>query len=124
MGLNVFGANSPITWWFTNGAALLAWLLAGLLVPARAADLKNEGEGIVQSTCVGCHRIQGAPMPRSTKEAPDLIWAGNKYQPGWLVAWLENPKEKLYPVGYDFKFKRKGRQLALSFGEAEQVADF
>lgn len=63
-------------------------------------------------------------MPRSTKNAPDLIWAGNKYQRDWLVAWLQNPKEKLYPVGYDFKFKRKGRHLALLPGEAEKVADF
>jgi mono/diheme cytochrome c family protein len=124
MGLNVFGTESRITCGFINGAVLLAWLLVGILVPARAADLKNEGEDIVQSTCVGCHRIQGAPMSRSTKEAPDLIWAGNKYQRAWLVAWLENPKEKLYPVGYDFKFKRKGRHFALSPGEAEQVADF
>ncbi len=124
MGLNVFGADSRTTCGFINGAVLLACLLAGLLVPARAADLMNEGEGIVQSTCVGCHRIQGAPMPRSTKEAPDLIWAGNKYQRDWLVAWLQNPKEKLYPVGYDFKFKRKGRHLALLPGEAEKVAGF
>ena len=40
------------------------------------------------------------------------------------MAWLINPKEKLYPVGYDFKVKRKGRHLALSPGEAEKVAEF
>ncbi|GJL60126.1 MAG: hypothetical protein NPIRA03_29830 [Nitrospirales bacterium] len=124
MKLSGFGTDCRTPCGFINGAVLLGWLLAGILVPARAADLKNEGEGIVQSTCVGCHRIQGAPMPRSTKEAPDLIWAGNKYQRAWLVAWLQNPKEKLYPVGYDFRIKRKGRHLVLSAGEAEKVADY
>jgi hypothetical protein len=63
-------------------------------------------------------------MPRSTKQAPDLIWAGNKYKRGWLVDWLENPDEKLYPVGYDFNVKRKGRHLSLSSHQAAQVADF
>jgi mono/diheme cytochrome c family protein len=103
---------------------LFVCLLAGLVLPARAAELTSEGETIVKSACVGCHRIQGAPMPRSTKHAPDLIWAGNKYQRTWLVAWLQNPKQRLYPVGYDFKVKRKGRHLSLSPGEAEKVADF
>ncbi|WP_342348993.1 c-type cytochrome [uncultured Nitrospira sp.] len=124
MGVSVFGIDCRTTSGFINGAVLLVWILVGFLVPARAADLTNEGEGIVQSTCVGCHRIHGSPMPRSTKQAPDLIWAGNKYQRDWLVVWLQNPKEKLYPVGYDFKFKRKGRHLALLPGEAEKVADF
>jgi mono/diheme cytochrome c family protein len=107
-----------------NGAVLTVCVLAGLSFPARAVQPPTEGEKIVKSGCVGCHRIEGAPMPRSTKHAPDLIWAGNKYQRAWLVAWLENPKEKLYPVGYDFNAKRKGRHLSLSAREAEQVADF
>ena len=63
-------------------------------------------------------------MLRSTKQAPDLIGAGNKYQRAWLVSWLENPNEKLYPVGYDFNVKRKGRHLSLSSHEAKKVADF
>lgn len=105
-------------------AVLTACVFAGLSSTGRAAQPPAEGEKIVKSVCVGCHRIEGAPMPRPTKHAPDLIWAGNKYQRAWLVAWLENPKEKLYPVGYDFNAKRKGRHLSLSSREAEQVADF
>jgi mono/diheme cytochrome c family protein len=105
-------------------ALLIACVLAGLFLPAGAAQPPGEGEKIVRSGCVGCHRIEGVPMPRSTKQAPDLIWAGNKYQRAWLVSWLENPNERLYPVGYDFNFKRKGRHLSLSSHEAKQVADF
>jgi len=92
--------------------------------PSVVAGQDVTGQEIGKTKCVSCHRIEGAPMPRSTKQAPDLIWAGNKYQRAWLVAWLENPKEKLYPIGYDFNAKRKGRHLSLSEDDAEQVADF
>jgi len=84
----------------------------------------SEGASIVNTQCVVCHRISGQPMPRSTKNAPDLIWAGNKYQRPWLVGWLQHPKEKLYPVGYDFNVTRKGPHMSLAALEAEQVADF
>ena len=92
-----------------------------LLGEAKASET---GEKFVKSQCVGCHRIEGKPMPRSLKKAPDLIWAGSKYQRAWLVDWLQNPKEKLYPVGYDFNFKRKGPHLSIAAAKAEQVADF
>lgn len=107
-----------------NRALLLASIFIGIALSAWATGQPGQGEKIVKSACVGCHRIKGEPMPRSTKQAPDLIWAGNKYQTAWLVGWLENPNEKLYPVGYDFNVKRKGRHLSLSSREAEEVAEF
>jgi mono/diheme cytochrome c family protein len=122
--LNVFGAGFRAICGFSSGAVFIFCVLAGLSFPAIAAQPPAEGEKIVKSWCVGCHRIEGAPMPRSTKQAPDLIWAGNKYRQAWLVAWLANPNEKLYPVGYDFNGKRKGPHLSLSSREAEQAADF
>lgn len=57
----------------------------------------DPGEKIVKATCVQCHRIEGKPAPRKTKKAPDLIWAGNKYQRGWLLAWLQNPSSNIIP---------------------------
>lgn len=88
------------------------------------AQSSGTGENFVKSQCGGCHRLKGKPKPRSFKKAPDLIWAGSKYQRTWLVDWLQNPKEKLYPVGYDFNFKRKGPHLSITAAKAEQVADF
>ena len=96
-------------------------LVSFFLVEAKAV---GEGENLVKSQCVGCHRIEGRPMPRSSKNAPDLIWAGSKYQRPWLVDWLQNPKEKLYPVGYDFNVKRKGPHASVTAVEAERIADF
>lgn len=63
-------------------------------------------------------------MPRSTKQAPDLIWAGNKYQPDWLAGWLQNPEQRLYPNGYDSNPKRKTRHMSLSAQEAQVVTKF
>lgn len=88
---------------------------------ATAAD---SGEKIVKSLCVQCHRIEGKPAPRKTKTAPDLIWAGNKYRQDWLVAWLQKPEFKHYPVGYDFRPERKKSHLALSTDQAKAVAKF
>jgi len=100
--------------------------IAGLLILADPglATVADPGEKIVKSVCVQCHRIEGTPAPRKTKKAPDLIWAGNKYQHEWLVAWLQNPEFKHYPVGYDFRPERKKRHLALPADQAKAVAGF
>lgn len=88
---------------------------------AIAADL---GEKTVKSLCVQCHRIEGKPAARKTKQAPDLIWAGNKYRQDWLVAWLQKPEFKHYPIGYDFRPERKKPHLALPADQAKAVAAF
>lgn len=105
--------------------SILAGVMGVMVLVAFAPDaMASGGETLVKTRCVGCHRITGQPMARSKKKAPDLIWAGSKYQRPWLVAWLQDPKEKLYPVGYDFNFTRKGPHLSITAIEAQQVADF
>lgn len=99
--------------------SMVGVLIAGFSGMAAAADA---GEKTVKTICMQCHRIEGKPAPRKTKKAPDLIWAGNKYQRDWLVAWLRNPESKHYPVGYDFHPKRKKRHLSLSPADAQSVA--
>lgn len=99
----------------------LAFMFASMEQPVKAENL---GEKVVKTVCTNCHRIEGSPMPRRTKQAPDLIWAGNKYQPQWLQAWLQNPDQRLYPAGYDFSPKRNKRHLSLSSEEARAVTQF
>ncbi len=79
---------------------------------------------MVQSVCTTCHRIEGPPTARRHKRAPDLIWAGNKYNPMWLEAWLQHPKQRLYPLGYDYNPKRKNPHLALSADKARAVTQY
>jgi len=104
----------------------LALSMAGVLVLSQVelAAAADPGEKIAKSLCVQCHRIEGKPMPRRTKKAPDLIWAGNKYQRDWLIAWLQNPEFKHYPVGYDFRPERKKRHLALPADQTKAVTEF
>lgn len=110
---------------FLLGVGLSAcWLGIAMTVDHPAAKSEESGEKIVKSTCTSCHRIEGAPAPRRTKKAPDLIWAGSKYQKAWLESWLEKPEFKHYPVGYDFRPERKQRHLALPADKAKPVAEF
>ena len=110
-------------------AIVLVW--SGLLITLSFVGPNNSvradvqrGEQIVKSRCVQCHRIEGQPIGRRFKKAPDLIWAGSKYQRKWLVGWLKKPKFKLYPMGYDFHEDRKGPHTKLSASDADHVADF
>jgi cytochrome c5 len=99
-------------------AGVMAFCASGI---ATAAD---SGEKTVKSLCVQCHRLEGKPAPRKTKKAPDLMWAGNKYQQNWLVSWLQKPEFKHYPVGYDFRPERKKPHLALPADQAKAVTEF
>ncbi len=80
---------------------VISLLVFGGLVstPAHAAD---EGSALLAQRCAGCHNLTG-PAPRTLKElwarkAPDLFYAGNKYRPEWLRAWLQKPA-RLRPAG-------------------------
>ena len=104
-------------------AVFLIILIVTLGLPApEETPAGSPGEPIVKATCTACHRLEGEPTGRRFKKAPDLIGAGDKYQRAWLLAWLKNPKFKLYPMGYDFQEDRKQQHLALSAADAQAVA--
>jgi mono/diheme cytochrome c family protein len=105
---------------FQFGLISIVMVVVGMQNSVKAENL---GEQTVKTVCTGCHRIEGRPMPRDTKQAPDLIWAGNKYQSQWLETWLQNPQQRLYPLGYDYNGTRKGH-LSLSAPEAKAVTQF
>ncbi|MFZ1556309.1 MAG: hypothetical protein WAT38_09025, partial [Nitrospira sp.] len=55
------------------GCALV--ILVGLFSFPRLLLGSDQGRAkeIVQNTCAGCHRLEGAPLSRLEKKAPDLI---------------------------------------------------
>ena len=74
-------------------AALTGALFVTWSVPTQAQAL--DGRALVSERCVSCHDITG-PAPTTfvgvlNRKAPDLFYAGTKFNRAWLVAWLQNP---------------------------------
>ena len=76
----------------------LGWLgiLAGIcLLGGARADAQPVWK---QQGCDACHRFS-PEAPADRRKAPDLFFAGNKFQRDWLESWLQNPVP-LRPAGY------------------------
>lgn len=74
-------------------------LLAFASLPARA-----DGD-ILKSQCASCHAL-AKPTDTSIdhlweRKAPDLYYAGVKFNRDWLVEWLQDPKP-IRPAGYPY----------------------
>lgn len=66
-------------------------ILSGLLLSA------NASAGILEDrNCGSCHRLNTG---ETSLTAPDLHYAGNKFQPGWLKQFLKKP-EVIRPAGF------------------------
>lgn len=76
-------------------------LIAMLSVPSLPfASDHSRAKALIQGTCVHCHRLEGTAESRFKLHAPDLIWAGSKYQRPWLIRWLTGKEAPLYAKGY------------------------
>ncbi len=78
-------------------------LAAGLVVLSQGPSLAGEqsrAKDLLQQTCVQCHRLEGTADSRFNLRAPDLIWAGSKYQRSWLIRWLTGKEAPLYVKSY------------------------
>jgi mono/diheme cytochrome c family protein len=82
---------------------LITILLALVATTAIAAD----GTQILESQCASCHALkkpEAATLDHIwDRKAPDLYYAGNKFQHDWLVTWLQAPT-RIRPGG---EFYRK-----------------
>ncbi len=72
-------------------AATGALVILSLAAPAVALD----GKAIVAERCASCHDVTG-PAPSTfeglrARKAPDLFYAGSKFNRPWLVEWLKKP---------------------------------
>src|SRR5574341_1314224 len=107
------------------GGALLA--LVGLMSFPRllfGSDQPRAKE-ILQQTCVQCHRLEGKPDSRFNLKAPDLMWAGSKYQRPWLIRWLTGKEAPLYAKGYRWDVTDvPSRHPMVTQTEAEAIADY
>jgi len=64
--------------------------------------IAGDGANILSERCASCHDLTG-PAPTTLekiwqRKAPDLFYAGDKYEQAWVEAWLQNPK-RIRPAG-------------------------
>jgi mono/diheme cytochrome c family protein len=86
--------------------------------PARAKEL-------IQQACVQCHRLEGRAESRFNLRAPDLIWAGSKYQRPWLIRWLTGKEAPLYAKGYRWDLSEGSlKHPVVSEADANAIADY
>ncbi|MDP1768920.1 MAG: c-type cytochrome [Nitrospirota bacterium] len=105
------------------GGALLT--LVGLMSAPRMLFGSDQvrAKELVQNTCAGCHRVEGAPLSRLEKKAPDLIGVGSKFKHEWLVSWLAGKEPPLYAKSYRWDQSQTPQpHMAISQTDAEEVA--
>ncbi len=76
---------------------ILSIAIGGILALAADPELAMalDGKAIVAERCVSCHDATG-PAPGTFegvlgRKAPDLFYAGSKFNRSWLVGWLRSP---------------------------------
>jgi mono/diheme cytochrome c family protein len=77
--------------------------------------------------CASCHRFKAGGSPESLK-APDLFYAGNKFQPSWLKKFLQTPvvvRKAGVSTAPDFlKNSSPLPHPSLSKNDASEMADY
>ncbi len=107
-----------------GGAVLTLLGLMSFSPPLFASDQVRAKE-IIQQTCVQCHRLEGQPDSRFNLKAPDLIWAGSKYQRSWLIRWLTGKEAPLYAKGYRWDLTEVlSKHPMVTEPEANAIADY
>ena len=86
---------------------------------------QSRAKDIIQQTCVQCHRLEGKAESRFNLKAPDLIWAGSKYQRSWLIRWLTGKEAPLYAKGYRWDLSQVPmKHPMVTEAEANAIADY
>ena len=109
-----------------SGAVVLVAVLAAAL-PRVLLGSDDDGpvQKMIQRTCAGCHRFEGQPESRFNMKAPDLMWAGSKYQRAWVLDWLTGKEEPLYPKGYRWDMTQSPtKHMTVSEVDAQRIADY
>jgi mono/diheme cytochrome c family protein len=69
--------------------------------------------------------LEGKADSRFNLKAPDLIWAGSKYQRSWLIRWLTGKEAPLYAKGYRWDLaEAPSKHPVVTQAEADAIADY
>ncbi|MCS6897378.1 MAG: c-type cytochrome, partial [Nitrospira sp.] len=109
-------------------AVLLLVGLLGMQDPAHGSDQSPthvRAKELVEQLCVQCHRLKGTAESRFKLHAPDLIWAGSKYQRSWLIRWLTGKEAPLYAKGYLWDLTTvPSKHPVVTESDANAIADY
>jgi len=109
------------------GIVATGMLMVGMFASqglAFASD-QSRAKELIQQTCVQCHRLEGTAESRFNLHAPDLIWAGSKYQRSWLIRWLTGKEAPLYAKGYRWDLTDvPSKHPMVTESEANAIADY
>jgi cytochrome c2 len=88
-----------------SAAHLAAVVVIGLLVLTPESAAVAQDGALAAERCASCHNLTG-PAPATfedvlNRKAPDLFYAGSKFNRPWLVKWLQNPTV-IRPAGVMF----------------------
>jgi mono/diheme cytochrome c family protein len=107
------------------GGALLTLVGALSIPPVLFGADQPKAKELVQQNCVQCHRMEGQADSRFNLKAPDLIWAGSKYNRAWLIRWLTGKEAPLYVKGYRWDQSQEAHtHVTVSEAEANGIADY
>lgn len=105
--------------------ALFAGCVLGLVPKPLFGGDQQRAKELIRQTCVQCHRLEGNADSRFNLKAPDLIWAGSKYQRPWLIRWLTGKEAPLYAKGYRWDLaEAPAKHPTVTQAEAEAIADY
>ncbi|HJT20834.1 MAG TPA: c-type cytochrome [Nitrospira sp.] len=86
---------------------------------------QSRAKDLIQHTCIQCHRLEGGADSRFNLRAPDLMWAGSKYQRSWLIRWLTGKEPPLYAKGYRWDLtEAPSKHVMVTEAEANAIADY
>jgi len=79
--------------------------MISVVISPALASAGEDGAKILEERCAFCHSLTG-PAPQTIRalwkrDAPDLFYAGNKFQREWLVEWLQKPV-RIRPAGVNY----------------------
>lgn len=106
---------------FFRGLVLLTGLLAGYSVHPAYAE--NRGMSLLKNRCVSCHNLTG-PAARTltalrSRKAPDMFYAGDKYNHEWLKIWLQHPVQ-IRPTNMFHTVQKKNKSQPDDIGISKQ----
>jgi mono/diheme cytochrome c family protein len=112
----------------TTGAVIVGVMVSALLwlspLTVSASD-EQQTRVLLQNSCTGCHRLEGAADSRFKLNAPDLIGAGSKFKRDWLMSWLLGKEAPVYAKSYRWDQSQEPDQHpVVSRAEAQQIADY